>query len=435
MALDSSASFAERVTELGLDAHAARFTAAGWSTFADFAFTSSYTPGGEEALFIDEVVTVGLGTPDHADKRKLRRLYFESYTMAAADLKRRVDSGTDDMPRSIPNAEREERRSRLALRLVGLELTGELDVSDRLIDRCITMYESNSLVYLGPDVCTKRSTGVLGGKSDRLWEAVPSASGAMVFKRLEDDSLAETGSQFALQFALQRRALALDMADIVAYEITAKLNTLLVAAHMKQPPRGFAAVSISQMLEADQTAWTLVADQTRKGIKRTGAGRPCDAALTAVFKEHEFSMALMPRLYGLGSSSAAAAAGAPSPFVQPSAHPVRQPQPKNASRNAAKKRRDVERKVREKSAAQPSASAAGAAPAKRQINMPKALIGMATISSKATGNKRLCFGFNLGSCKDASPGQACGKGLHGCMKPTGSGEACSEAHPVSSCKR
>ena len=50
--------------------------------------------------------------------------------MAAADLKRRVTVNDDDLPRAIPNAEREERRNRLAARLKGVKLAGELDVSD-----------------------------------------------------------------------------------------------------------------------------------------------------------------------------------------------------------------------------------------------------------------------------------------------------------------
>ena len=129
MALDSAASFSERVTEFGLDAHAARFAAANWATYADLAFTSNFAPGGDEALFLSDIVAVGFGTRDHADKRKLRRLFFEAYTMAAADLKRRVTVNDDDLPRAIPNAEREERRNRLAARLKGVKLAGELDVS------------------------------------------------------------------------------------------------------------------------------------------------------------------------------------------------------------------------------------------------------------------------------------------------------------------
>ena len=75
MSLDSNASFLERVQELGLGAHVARFETAGWRSMADLAFSTSYAPGNDEATFISEVVGVGLGAPDHADKNRLRRLF------------------------------------------------------------------------------------------------------------------------------------------------------------------------------------------------------------------------------------------------------------------------------------------------------------------------------------------------------------------------
>ena len=74
----------------------------------------------------------------------------------------------------------------------------------------------------------------------------------MVFRRMEDDDSAETDSQFAVSFALQRRALAFDLADIISYENSCRLHAKLIASHMKAPPKGHAPVSIVQILEADQ---------------------------------------------------------------------------------------------------------------------------------------------------------------------------------------
>ena len=68
MSLDSHASFLERVLDIGLGAHVARFEASGWRAMADLAFSNSFAPCNDEAIFIKEVVKVGLGAPDHADK-------------------------------------------------------------------------------------------------------------------------------------------------------------------------------------------------------------------------------------------------------------------------------------------------------------------------------------------------------------------------------
>ncbi len=44
--LDSKSAFAQRLKELGLGDVQTEFEKNGWDTFASFAFSSSYTPGG-----------------------------------------------------------------------------------------------------------------------------------------------------------------------------------------------------------------------------------------------------------------------------------------------------------------------------------------------------------------------------------------------------
>ena len=83
MTVDSQAVFQARVRELGLQAHSERFAAAGWTTYSNLAFSTGYARGNaDEELFNREVIVLG--------RPKLRRLFVESYTLAAADLRRRV---------------------------------------------------------------------------------------------------------------------------------------------------------------------------------------------------------------------------------------------------------------------------------------------------------------------------------------------------------
>ena len=141
MALDSVAAFEERIRELRLQDHLERFRGRGWTTFGTFAFAADYTPGhGDPAKFTEEVVVPALGSAEHADRYVLRRLFFEAYTLVAADLRRRVEATEDDAPRRMPTSEREARRSRLAARLAGLSLEGELDPSFHLQDLAYDMY-------------------------------------------------------------------------------------------------------------------------------------------------------------------------------------------------------------------------------------------------------------------------------------------------------
>jgi hypothetical protein len=162
MALDSSATFFERMQYLELGAHEEHFKTIGWITFSKLAYATTYTPGGDEDKYTEEITVKGLKDANHPDKGVLRRLFFEAYTLSAGDLKSQLESPTLDAPRVVPNAERLARRRRAAEQLPGLELKGELDISDALLDRTIDMYDRNGIYYLGLELCTKRQTSLMG---------------------------------------------------------------------------------------------------------------------------------------------------------------------------------------------------------------------------------------------------------------------------------
>ena len=95
----------------------------------------------------------------------------------------------------IPAPKRAERRRRFEKRLANYTdadgyFPDELDVSDKLIDRCITMWDCNSLAYLGVEFCTKRSMELVGVNKDSKFQPTPDASGVMKFKAVEDDERA-----------------------------------------------------------------------------------------------------------------------------------------------------------------------------------------------------------------------------------------------------
>ena len=125
MAVDFTAAFFERVRDLELEAHIDRFKSIRWTTFAKLAFDTTYTPGGDEAVFLDEIIVKGLQDAAHPDKGLLRRLFCEAYTMSAGNLKDLVEGPNMDMPRPVPTAERLARRKQCAQALPGLELKGE----------------------------------------------------------------------------------------------------------------------------------------------------------------------------------------------------------------------------------------------------------------------------------------------------------------------
>ena len=291
MSLDSVAVFQDRVNELGPSAHSGRFTAAGWDTYASLAFSTSYIPGTDEAASARDIVTVGLGSENHADKKALRRLFFDAYTLAAADLKSRADTKSDDAPSWIPYLERQAGRDRVAARLTGLDLTDELDCSNRLVDKAIEIYEDNVIRYLGLEECTKMEMELRGIKKDPMF--LPDAQGVVRMKCVAKDSAADVTTELKLSYAFKRRGLAAEMGDILAYESHDKLLNKLMRALLSVPLECYAKFDVKQALQADIVAWKLIAERTRHGIKRNVRGeRPCDLVIDMVLGLSEITQAL-----------------------------------------------------------------------------------------------------------------------------------------------
>ena len=202
MSLDSTAVFSERVASLRLTAHTERFEAAGWHSYADLAFSTPYVPGqGDDERFLKDVVEKGLGTRESGDLAALRRLFFEAYSLAVADLKRKVEQSSDDLPRRIPTAERQERRLVVERRLVDISLTGELDVSNRLLDAVIQLAEDNVLRYIPWEGCTARTLELNGVKKDPAWTT--DTAGHIKAIAVAKPLVANADSELKLHFALK----------------------------------------------------------------------------------------------------------------------------------------------------------------------------------------------------------------------------------------
>ena len=143
--MDSAATFAARLRDLGLQQFAEALDQRGWGTFGRLAFAAG-PPGAPstDAALDERVVIPVLGSVDHIAAAQLRRLYYEAFMLAAADMRRRMDRSDDDPPRPLPTEEREARRQRLQRRLCGLDISGDLDPSPSLINLAFSMFEGNA---------------------------------------------------------------------------------------------------------------------------------------------------------------------------------------------------------------------------------------------------------------------------------------------------
>ena len=176
----------------------------------------------------------------------------------------------------------------------------------------------------------------------------------------------------------------------------------------------------------------------------------CDKAFEENFRNFTFNMMLMPRQGTVRN--------APAPAVQPARGQQRQPQGQaqaqptvsKAQKRAAKAAAATDKTSKEQAAAdaiaqafkkrkgegRPGSSKGGGKGGDARVpRLPPKLLGMCTVSSAATGARKFCYGYSIDGCAGAAPGASCPKGLHACMRPLPSGEACSGNHPTFACTR
>jgi hypothetical protein len=439
MAGDSTAAFAERIRELGLSEHVDRFIAAGWFTLSNLAYGSNAGQTGSEERFREDILVKGLGSATHAHAPAMRRLYYEAFLIAAQDLRTRVEGPGENVLRQLAAPERHARFVQLQQRLVGLNLRGQLEPSHALIDRCYDMYTLNAVKHIPLELCTKRDLEVQNIVRDPVFSHTIGPGGELRLTKVRDETVSVPDCQFAMGFAIQRRGIALNIADVMSYESHEALHQRLVHALMKEPLRGFSRITVEQALEADAQFWTLLAEVTRSGVRRVGVDtRPCDHFLQATMVHPEFFMALMPRQTVVHQPAARqqvlALSNGEAAQPAPAAGPGRKKKHKGKRKAAADAEEERAKKVANAFNRPPPAAPPALKDRKKDfVKMPAALIGMCAKSSSATQSKRLCFGFNLGTCSAVGPGQECSKGMHLCMKPGAGGEACSKPHGALKC--
>ena len=219
-----------------------------------------------------------------------------------------------------------------------------------------------------------------------------------------------------LKYALQRRALAYEMARIATYDTMDAWSETLLRHYLDEAKPGFSRVSLEQLVDADKKMFQLIADHTRCGIRRNASGvLPIDLLLEKFNDSSQVLFYLQPRMRG--SSAKEPTPGASSQVAQSSGS---QAAAKPASSARAKKRaRNNDARAAATWHTAPAVVAkaqtgggkgAGKAAGKTGAKMPAALIGMA--SRDQEGNN-ICFAFNLaGGCALGVESGRCAKGRH-----------------------
>ena len=357
-------------------------------SFGRFAFSIAYSPGqADETPFTDLAARLNGGAPPAPGQLAgLRRLFWESHTLALADLKHRSEHGGDAVNKKLPTAERQARANEQRTRLVGVTWGPDIEPSHQLVDRFVAMCEENVISYVKPELCTSRAQEILSSKQSQSFAL--SSDGNLKVKGHDADLECGVTGEMKLREAFRRRALAMDLAQMVSYTVSEEWHAFLFLSIQRDPPKGFRSVSLGQIIAADKRLWILVSEATRGNVVANGAApKPCDAVVTATSTKPEVMNFLSPL-----------------PILPESHH---RPEPYNPKGKVKGKGKDGKGKQ-----------------SSPDMSLPEGCV------LKNQDGKPLCGLYNRGRCwqKNVKPGGRCAKGFHLCFKA-----GCHRARPFHEC--
>ena len=298
------------------------------------------------------------------------------------------------MLRRLTNVERADRYRKQVDRLSGLSIKGYLEPSDALVDLACTQYDNNRLSYIAWEKCTSRSDEQERDMKKDPMLTLDVTSGKLKLERKHEDAITEVNSDLRVQQALQRRALAYDLANVITYEKMMLWNEKLMKARLTDPPPGFNRVSFAQLERADRRFFAEVCDLT-SGIQLTTGGRPFEKVL----KECMYDSEVLHCLHPMPQSTTT---------KEPGPNRVQPYKPTGGKGKASGDK--------------------GRGKGKGGI-MPQEMLALGCRSSTNSGQP-ICYGYTLGQCSNKVTKGRCDRGYHVCAIP-----GCGGHHPAKDCPK
>ena len=321
--------------------------------------------------------TIG-AAPSDGQMAALRRLFWESHSLALADIRQRSEHGSESVSKKLPASERKARAEEQKTRLTGVICGPDSEPSHQLVDRFVAMVEEGVVSYVRPELCTSRALEVANTKQTNAFHLAP--DGNLKLKEKDVDLECPISGELRLREAYRRKALAMDLAALVSYRVAEEWHSYLFMALQREVPKGFRSISVAQLMAADKRLWILLSEQTRGEVhSRAGQDKPCDSALTKLSSSHDVLNFLIP-IPDVSDRQPSSSRSSPYP--------------------------DTKNKGKGKGGKQSSKSApATEAPLPEGCSLQKA------------DGKPVCGLFNRGKCwHKTKPGKRCPRGFHVCWK-------------------
>ena len=412
--LDSENVFKVRMDALGVsEPITTGLIAASINTMARLAYICTIQPGtssDDSPFFVAIATALSINPADISvgDRACLRRAWFESSTVAIAEIRSRIESTNEDAPKRMPKPERSARLKEQQNRLAGIKIEGSLEPSYGLLDAVWSMREDDQLRYLTLESCTSRPQEILGIKKESFVKAEASSG---VLKQVSRDvnPLADLTTEYRVKLVLTRRALAFDNCGLCEFSVMESVHDYLYSLVMKEALETHHPITVQQILRADKQLWIRLIELTRDGIIASVSGKnPIEVNIPIARLDPLFNALLQPL-----ARSTASYGNTGTERAKPYQEGNQAKQGKGGKGRGGKGRGKGPK--------------GGGKGGKALTSMPDELKGM-RMSTNSGG--AYCWAANLSSgCPNARFGGYCNKGFHGCMK------CGSHLHGVANCDK
>ena len=147
-------------------------------------------------------------------------------------------------------------------------------------------HETETIKYFTPEKCFSREHEIKFAKPARSLQV----EGGIALK---DGTTIPSETVFtSLQFqqALTRRAIAYEFAQLMSFDVSRKYCDMLIKHLSREPPPGYSATTLAQLIKADQQVWAKLSE-AGSDIRRNAAGEyPLDKLIISSLESYEISI-------------------------------------------------------------------------------------------------------------------------------------------------
>ena len=275
---------------------------------------------------------------------------------------------------------------------------------------CFAILQKDAVRYIPWERCTSRRDEINDPKFEEDPGLKLAADGTFVQSN-HVGSGADLSSELRWEDALRRRALAMDMSGLCAYDVADLWHEKLRRAFLAPVVPGRAKISLSQLLLADKALFVYIGEQLATSDLGVSAGEVVTQFQKA-WVEGTLAQEVCVHLQ-------------PLPLGGPPDH-VQTGQPSSTGSVLAALERTIQSHAdqikiltQNKKRTPPDSELVPVRNKSQRngdINTRYPAVFPADFRRTTDGNQKICWNFNLPhGCQDAEPGQSCSRGFHVCV--------------------